>query len=83
MHCLRTVIISLVVLVGTCAAAEAAPTDENSQISLCLEEAKGDAARERTCIDRVAGPCMQSRRANRRRAWSIASWTRPKPGMTS
>jgi len=59
MHCLRTVIISLVVLVGICAAAEAVPADKNSRISLCLEEAKGDAARERTCIDRVAGPCMQ------------------------
>ena len=62
MNCLRTVIIGLIALVSTCAAAEAAPTDDSSQISTCLAEAKGDAARERTCIDRVAGPCMQKPR---------------------
>ena len=59
MNCLRTAIVSLAVLVSTCAVAEATPTDESSKISACLAEAKGDAARERTCIDRVAGPCMQ------------------------
>lgn len=59
MHRLRTAIVSLVALVCTCAVAEAAPNDESSMISACLAEAKGDAARERTCIDRMAAPCMQ------------------------
>jgi uncharacterized protein YecT (DUF1311 family) len=60
MNCLRTVVIGLVALAGTCAAAEAAPAGETGKISACLEDAKGDAARERTCIDRMAGPCMQT-----------------------
>jgi len=59
MNCLRTFIFGLVVLVGTFAAAHAAPSDASNKISACLEEAKGDAARERNCIDRMAGPCMQ------------------------
>jgi uncharacterized protein YecT (DUF1311 family) len=59
MHCLRTAIVSLVALACTCAVAEATPTDESSMISACLAEAKGDATRERACIDRMASPCMQ------------------------
>ena len=60
MNCLRSVIISLVALVCAGASAEAAPVDGSSKISACLEEAKGDAARVRTCIDRMAGSCMQT-----------------------
>ena len=62
MNCLRTFIFGLVVLVGTFAAAHAAPSDKSNKISACLDEAKGDAARERNCIDRMAGPCMQKPR---------------------
>jgi hypothetical protein len=42
MNCLRTVIVSLAVLVCASAAAEAAPTDDSKKISVCLEGAKGD-----------------------------------------
>jgi uncharacterized protein YecT (DUF1311 family) len=59
MNCFRAIVIGLVALVGTCAAAEAASADETGKISACLETAKGDTPRERTCIDRRAGPCMQ------------------------
>jgi uncharacterized protein YecT (DUF1311 family) len=59
MNCLRTVIVSLALLVCASAAAEAAPTDDSKKISVCLEGAKGDAGRERACIDTVAGPCMK------------------------
>jgi uncharacterized protein YecT (DUF1311 family) len=58
MNCLRTVIVSLAVL-ACASAAEAAPTDPPSAISTCLTAAKGDAGRERACIDTVAGPCMK------------------------
>jgi hypothetical protein len=48
MNCFRTIVIGLVALVGTCAAAEAASADETGKISACLEAAKGDTPRERT-----------------------------------
>jgi uncharacterized protein YecT (DUF1311 family) len=59
MNCFRAIVIGLVALVGTCAAAEAASADETGKISACIEDAKGDTPRERSCIDRMAGPCMQ------------------------